>query len=237
MYGQQVLVHDLADAIQPRAGPGAGGGANGGPVVVQRAPPARDTGTTCDDVAGEIFAPALTAEDEFVGAFRAREAWTLNLLRKTGTPQASEADARADMLEPRIVVAERNRARGGGRPDRAGRVCRAGWYFKFKRAPEPCTEEEFNRIVARLRKISSDHPKMAIAPGTIVWRRKHRKGHKGSQMANTASVVYDGELVTLIHKAAVNADLDGYPKRGQRQEEWNAFQRHEPRARSPRSTA
>jgi hypothetical protein len=189
--------------------------------LLSRQPPSIRTGQNWDDVAGEVFAPALTAEGEFTGAdFQREQEWTRRILG----PGASEADARADMLEARIAVAERNRLRGAvaGR-NRLGVFVGPEWYFK--RTPEPYTEEEYERIIARLRKISVAYPRIVIAPGTIVWRRKRGKQY---QMANTAPVVYGGYVVTVIHKSKVNGDLDGYPDQAKKQQEWDAFQAHSP---------
>jgi hypothetical protein len=189
--------------------------------LLARRPPGLNSGETYSHVAGEIFAPSVTAEGAFTGKdLLDEEAWTMRLLGAGST----EADARVDMLEPRIVVAERNRQEGAAvGTNRLGVFVAPEWYFK--RAPVPYTEEEYARIIARLKKLSSAHPKLVIAPGTVLWRRKRGKRY---EMANTAPVLYRGQLVTEIHKAKVNGDLDGYPEQAERQKEWDAFQGHSP---------
>jgi hypothetical protein len=192
--------------------------------------PGKDTARTYGNVTPELFSPALTDTGAFSGAgMQQEETWIRNLRereaeRRGDNAPVSDADVRVDMLEPRIAEAERQRQQAtGGKAGGKNLGVFLGPEWFFKRPGTPYTEADRDHIIARLCQISQRFPELLIVPGTILWRRAPQRRKGKGLMANSAPVIYGGDLVHMVHKHNINGDTEGYDKE-QSAEEWANFQ-------------
>lgn len=150
-------------------------------------------------------------EGNTVGASEAQRKAIEAQRRDRGLPE-DELACRIELVDRRIrgayaVRAARDLADPTGRKDVLSVFTAPEWTFKMPK--KPLTRKQRDQIVEHYRKLSRQHRKMLIIPGTIVY---NAGDDLNPRIRAEAIVVYEGKVVKTTRKRKEGFDTDGYSR-------------------------